>query len=263
MNPSALIYDIEIIRGIPPRDGNREPGIEYCGGWHDFAGMGIACIVAYDYFGGCWYTYSADHLGAFYNFTQNRQHIIGFNSRAFDDQLLAANGINVKTTYDLLEQVRIAAGYPATYVKNVTPRGLDLGSLALNNLGEGKTGRGDLAPILWQQGRHQEVIDYCKNDVMLVKKLMDKVTEGTLINPLDDRVLDVARPWRSERRGVYDIAQHAQLMNPFNTALFLNPRMVNDSLDSFLEADLDRLEKACDLLKLGIAARRDALHEHD
>lgn len=38
---------------------------------------------------------------------------------------------------------------------------------------------------------------------------------------------------------------------------------ITDFLDSFLEADLDRLEKACDLLKMGIAARREELLEHD
>ena len=37
---------------------------------------------------------------------------MGFNSLNFDDKLLAANGMNVTTDFDLLAEVRVAAGMP-------------------------------------------------------------------------------------------------------------------------------------------------------
>ena len=46
---NAIIYDCEIIRCIPPRDGIRNDDLAYCDGWHDYEGMGISVIGAYDY----------------------------------------------------------------------------------------------------------------------------------------------------------------------------------------------------------------------
>ena len=42
----ALIYDIEIIKAIPSKNGERITGIEYCEGWKDHANMGISVIGA-------------------------------------------------------------------------------------------------------------------------------------------------------------------------------------------------------------------------
>ncbi len=44
-----LIYDIEIRNAIPDRNGATEPGVQYCEGWEDHRGMGIAVIGCYDY----------------------------------------------------------------------------------------------------------------------------------------------------------------------------------------------------------------------
>lgn len=41
-------------------------------------------------------------------------------------------------------------------------------------VGKGKSGNGELAPILWQDGKHQQVIDYCLNDVKLLRSLYFK-----------------------------------------------------------------------------------------
>ena len=56
-----------------------------------------------------------------------------------------------------------------------THNGFTLNSFAEANYGMGKTGNGGLAPVLWQQGKRGEVIDYCLNDVYLTKLLFDKI----------------------------------------------------------------------------------------
>lgn len=42
---NALIYDIEIVKGIPDKKKTMLEGIEYCAGWEDHANMGISCEV--------------------------------------------------------------------------------------------------------------------------------------------------------------------------------------------------------------------------
>lgn len=49
--------------------------------------------------------------------------------------------------------------------------------------GMSKTGTGSLAPKLWQEGKRQEVIDYCLNDVTLTYKLLNLGLDGKLKDP--------------------------------------------------------------------------------
>jgi hypothetical protein len=50
-----LIFDTEIIKAIhDPKKGERLDGIEYCAGWGDHAGMGIATVSM------CWLTEDYD-----------------------------------------------------------------------------------------------------------------------------------------------------------------------------------------------------------
>ncbi|GEM_PF-3080833 len=44
---NILIYDCEIIKCIPPKEGERDPSLRYCRGWRDFEGMGISLIGAW------------------------------------------------------------------------------------------------------------------------------------------------------------------------------------------------------------------------
>lgn len=180
MSISYLVYDCEIINCIPPKDGERDDRYSYCKGWHDHIGMGISVIGYYssraDEYG---YTSS---LKSFDAIAQSHSLIIGFNSRNFDDKLLAANGLSVQTGYDLLEEIRITAfGSPRW---QDTPKGCSysLGVLAEAN-GYQKTGRGDLAPVWWQDGEFQKVIDYCLQDVKVTVELLKLGLQGELIDP--------------------------------------------------------------------------------
>ena len=175
----TLIYDCEIIKCIP--SGARFSEFEYCGGWDDFKNMGIS-VVGY-----CWngsFSYCLPpNWEKFLKFAEQADQIVGFNSKSFDDNLMKANGVKITTTFDLLEEIRIAA-YGSPHWQDMPKKGY---SYSLGRIGEAngfpKTGTGELAPQLWQQGRKEEVIQYCLNDVRITHSLYNLFLEGKLKDP--------------------------------------------------------------------------------
>lgn len=181
----VLVYDCEIARCIPSYD--RVADLEYCQGWNDFEGMGISVICAYSFWDDRYHVYLQDNLTDFQILVDQAQEVVGFNSHSFDDRLCAANGLQVKTTYDLLIHIRVAAGMPPNYVKGITRSGYSLEQMAQANLGYGKSGSGAIAPQLWQRGNRGAVIDYCLGDVNLTSKLYQK--RARLIDPTNNKLL--------------------------------------------------------------------------
>lgn len=200
-----LIYDCEIIKCIPPKpryaqmDWGRgelpvdlDPDLQYCNGWDDHANMGIS-VAGWTFLGGDAVIADFSNLAEvefFRSEIAKASQVIGFNSRNFDDRLMAANGITITTTYDLLEEVRIAAGFEAHFQS--VPKGFSysLDAIARAN-GTQKTGNGALASKLWQQGKKQEVIDYCLNDVRITERLLNLGLAGQLIDPNTGELLQL------------------------------------------------------------------------
>lgn len=110
---STLIYDLEIIKCLPPAIGEeRSPDLQYCEGWSDFENMGIS-TAAYGWLdGGDPIAFEWQDTTARSKFIEslNQADIVsGFNSINFDDNLLKANGVEVLTGYDILFECRLAA----------------------------------------------------------------------------------------------------------------------------------------------------------
>lgn len=180
----TLIYDCEIIKCIP--NGARFSGFEYCDGWDDYENMGVS-VIGYHWEGNLHHCLPPN-WGNLPVIVSEADRIVGFNSKSFDDNLLRANGINIKTNFDLLEEIRIAAyGSPRW---EDTPKGhsYSLGKIGSAN-GFPKNGSGELAPQLWQQGRKDEVIEYCLNDVAITQKLYNLFLLGTLKDPNTGKLL--------------------------------------------------------------------------
>jgi hypothetical protein len=188
LNASVIVYDCEIIRCIPPV---LKSDLQYCGGWHDHTNMGISVIGVYDYLADQYRVFLEDNFADFARLVRGREHVIGFNSLAFDDRLCAAHGLEVTTTYDLLCEVRVASGQSPHYRPGTRP-GYSLERLAQANLGTGKSGSGALAPELWQRGQIGKTIDYCLGDVALTKRLFDRRAE--LIDPTGRGMLTLREP---------------------------------------------------------------------
>ncbi len=180
-----LFYDCEIIKCIPNQWEDNLPNYEYCDGWHDFPNMGISVIGAYIEWMDHYSAFTSNSFDMFQQVVNIADEIIGFNSLSFDDNLCHANGININTTIDLLCKVRVAAGMPPFFVQGVTRAGYSLNALATSNLEFQKSGSGELAPMLWQDGKRDEVIKYCLNDVKLLVEL-EKLP--FLIDPTDPEI---------------------------------------------------------------------------
>lgn len=192
-----IIYDIEILKAIPGRDGRRLAGIEYAGGWDDHENLGIACICAYDYETDRYRTFLADNLDAFRQLVDRTDLVAGFNSVSFDNNVCRAAGIDVcdAKSYDLLVEAWAAAGLGPKFVYP-SHVGFSLDALARANGLTGKTGHGAIAPVEWQRGRMGGVIDYCLEDVRLTKELVDRVIRtGRLRDPRNpSNWLQIRRP---------------------------------------------------------------------
>lgn len=190
-----LIYDCEIIKAIRDPKKVDLAHIEYCNGWDDYDNMGIS-VIGVNFIGE-----DGDRV---FNHNVNKPHLsikgfqfgldaadvlVGFNNQSFDDKLLKANGFVIPETvinYDLLAEIWEGAGLGREFVYP-THAGFGLDAICkANGLGE-KSGDGANAAILWQKGKHQEVIDYCENDIKLTRKLFDLIQEtGEIKDPRED-----------------------------------------------------------------------------
>lgn len=195
-----LIYDIEIAKAILGRSEKKVPGIEYCGGWRDFEGMGIACLCAYDYAEDRYRVFMQDNMTEFLELaTMGTDTVVGFNSHNFDNKLvLTEYGIDLEpNTFDILREIWRAEGLDPDHFNPRTHGGYGLDDMCAANFGLKKTGNGAMAPIDFQTGKIGSVIDYCVSDVKLTKMLMDRIlAKGFLNSPKS--------PGKSIRLGLHD-----------------------------------------------------------
>lgn len=146
-----------------------------------------------------------DHFAGVQPLIDQAEEVIGFNSLEFDDQLCAAHGIRIQTTFDLMQEVRRAAGQPI--IGRCSP-GYNLRRLAEVNLSmhphqvqQKSVASPGQVPDLWRAGEKDRVIKHCLNNVFLTKELFER--RCNLIDPREpDRRLhcDPESPdWREMR----------------------------------------------------------------
>ena len=192
-----LIYDCEIIKAIRDPKKVDLANIEYCNGWDDYENMGISVIGV---------NFISKEMDAVFNHNLQATNcielivsfqdgldvadvLVGFNNQSFDDKLIKANGFIIPehvVNYDLLAEIWEGAGLGREFVYP-THAGFGLDAICkANGLGE-KSGDGANAAVLWQKGKHQEVIDYCENDIKLTRKLFNLIQEkGEIKDPRED-----------------------------------------------------------------------------
>lgn len=194
---TILFLDCEIIREVPWPDQERMPGVEYCEGWQDFTGMGIACVGVIE--AKLWSTsqpygfrgleirgarvFGTGYLDSLPDHLNRHAGVVTFNGLRFDLPLLAAHGVELlpETPHlDLAREIWDAAGIEDP----VLPRGLGLNALCRANHIPGKTGHGAEAPRQWQRGEHCRVIDYCLQDCLALIELFRAARSwGQLTDP--------------------------------------------------------------------------------
>lgn len=174
-----IVVDAEIKKGILGRNDAPIPGIEYCGGWRDFAGMGISVV--------CTFHVETRLTRVFLeeDFDELKVYLAsdatgGFNTRRFDLPLLEQHGIQVEQEphFDALEKIWIALGLDPDRFSPRTHGGWSLDNIMTATFGLQKSGHGAMAPVWWQQGRRGKVVDYCCRDVWLEGKLIEHILAG-------------------------------------------------------------------------------------
>jgi len=176
----VLTFDIEIKNCIQGKDEPREPSYNYCDGWDDKGGMGIAVLCAYASWSGEYHYFDENNLNDFKALIEEAELVSGFNIFGFDVPLLKATlerlGHDVSTgmagkCYDLFGDVRktIGGGFP---------KGWNLSSICRGTFKTDKTEEGANAPRLWQKGEIARLYNYVTQDVKLEHQLFEHALQG-------------------------------------------------------------------------------------
>lgn len=166
---NIIVYDLEIKKTI-----------EQCSrGWASLDEMGISVGCLYDYRDDSNHVYMDDNIGQLINrLSENGTWIVAFNHIQFDNALLRATIRDPRKTlpedsqlknYDMLIESRKAAGAVGRIPGFKLDDHLEALRLPL------KTANGAMAPIMYQQGKIGELIDYCLNDVRQERRLFEHI----------------------------------------------------------------------------------------
>jgi len=132
---------------------------------NDTRKLKVSVASAYDYEKGRVFSFFENELSQLFQLFEQASLLIGFNSQSFD--LVVLNQYYVGDLFsfphfDILDDVKIQSGhrYP-------------LDDLVKATLNKGKTGHGLQAINFFKEGRLKELRQYCEDDVMLTKELLD------------------------------------------------------------------------------------------
>lgn len=134
-------------------------------GRDNFTGLNISVVGVYSYNQDKYIAYDEHQLDELGELMKNTGLVIGFSITRFDLPVMAKHydfDLFAIPRLDILDEIEINIG------KRIS---LDL--LAKENLGYGKTGHGMDAPILYGEGKLDELKKYCLNDVKVTKELYD------------------------------------------------------------------------------------------
>lgn len=111
--------------------------------------------------------------------------LVSFNGIRFDLPCLLAE-IDIDT-YQWLQKKK-HLDLLADFYNNVKGRfRVSLNNIAENTIGKVKSGKGEDAPLLFQQGKIGELIEYCKMDVQLTQEIFEFGCQNGYINYYDSQ----------------------------------------------------------------------------
>jgi DEAD/DEAH box helicase domain-containing protein len=153
-NPPAsyCVFDVETKRSAAE-----------VGGWHRADRMGISVVVLYDSMADNFKTYLEKDIPDLIRDLQSFELVVGFNNKRFDNRVLSAYSVfNLESlpTLDIMEVITNRLGYR-----------LSLDRLAEHTLGVKKSANGLQALQWYKEGRMDEIIHYCRQDVKITRDL--------------------------------------------------------------------------------------------
>jgi len=133
------------------------------GGWHRAEKMGISVAVLYDSVSDSFRTYLEKDVPDLISDLQGFDLIVGFNNKRFDNRVLSAYSLfNLASlpTLDIMEAITNRLGYR-----------LSLDRLAEHTLGVKKSANGLQALQWYKEGKIEEIINYCRQDVRITRDI--------------------------------------------------------------------------------------------
>ncbi len=133
------------------------------GGWHKAAQMGVSVAVLYDSADDSFTPYRQEELDLLFKRLHDAKRVVGFNISGFDYTVLqpfAPYDLKKLPTLDML-----------VHVKNSLSYRVSLDNIAMASLGVGKNADGMQALTWWREGRMDDIIKYCQQDVDITKQI--------------------------------------------------------------------------------------------
>lgn len=125
----------------------------------------VSVVVAYFYETDEYVSYLEHELPQLFSRLEKSGRIIGYNSKGFDIPVLnnyyPGDLMNLPQL-DMLEKIKDSLGYR-----------IKLDDVASATLGTKKSAHGLLAVKWWKEGKIQEIVDYCRQDVKVTKEVYD------------------------------------------------------------------------------------------
>ena len=152
MPNDILVYDIETQESFQ-QVGSRDP-----------KKLHISCLCAYSYNQCELLSFTESQLPDFWKMVEQCQMVVGFNNHGFDDQVLSAYFPEMAKvqSFDILAEVHKNLGFR-----------IKLDNIAQATLGAAKSGDGLHAIELYAQGKIEELIQYCMDDVKITQELYE------------------------------------------------------------------------------------------
>jgi len=135
------------------------------GGWHNVAQMGMAAAVTYSSESGAFRRFTEEQVTELVTELQSADLVVGFNVLRFDYVVLQPYSevdLQRLPTVDMLEDIYRQLGFRV---------GLD--SLAAATLGSSKLADGLQSVSWYKQGRIDDVLAYCQEDVKITRDLFE------------------------------------------------------------------------------------------
>lgn len=185
--------------------------IEDCSnGWQSHDEMGISVLVIFDYVTMRYRVFDDKNAAEAIAILSTYDLIVGFNTVGFDWKLIKATWpamfpiswnrvpdgavLNadgcISRNFDILREIWLTLGLDPNNFSPKTHGGYKLDDVAWDTIRMRKTANGALAPIMFQEGRFADLVDYCIEDVRIEKTLFEFIAKhGFCVR--DGRVIEI------------------------------------------------------------------------
>lgn len=158
------------------------------GGWNNADQMLVSVAITHDEKNG-FRTWMEKDVPDMIRYLTGFDVVISYNGDQFDSKVLSHYG-DVKGVHERSFDV-------AQYFNQRLKHRLKLDTIATATLGAGKTSDGLQALKWWKEGRIQDIIDYCKQDVQVLKDIVEFGKENSFImyTDLQNKTIKVDVDW--------------------------------------------------------------------